>query len=41
MDVWRALLNALDLWYPIMQQLHRFMIAVSRVVVNHDGRRVS
>ena len=24
-----------------MQQLHRFIIAVSRVVVNHDGRRVS
>ena len=24
-------------WYPIMLQLHRFMIAVARVTVNHDG----
>ena len=33
-----ALLNARDHWYPIVQQLHRFMIAVPRVAVNHDGR---
>ena len=38
MDTWRALLNARDHWYPIMLQLHRFTIAVSRVAVNHDGR---
>ena len=38
MDVRRALLNALDQWYPIVQQFHRFMVAVSRVAVNHDGR---
>ena len=38
MDVWRASLNARDLWYPIMQQLHGFMIAVFGVVVNHEGR---
>ena len=29
MDVRRALLHARDLWYPIMQQLQRFIIAVS------------
>ena len=37
MDDRRALLNARAHWYPIIQQLHRFMIAVSRVAVNHDG----
>ena len=25
-------------WYPIMTDLHRFMIAIVRVSVNHDGR---
>ena len=25
-------------WYPIMLDLHRFMIAIARVSVNHDGR---
>ena len=34
----RALLNARAHWYPIMLQLHRFMIAISRVAVNHDWR---
>ena len=38
MDVRRALLNARDYWYPILLQLHRFMVAVSRVVVNRVGR---
>ena len=38
MDARRALLNARDFWYPIVCQLHRFMVAVSRVTVNHDGR---
>ena len=37
-DTGRALLNARNHWYPIMQQLHRFMIAFSRVTVNHDGK---
>ena len=37
-DTWRALLNARSHWYPTMHQLHRFMIAISRVTVNHDGR---
>ena len=36
MDPGRALLNH---WYPIILQLHRFMVAVSGVAVNHDGRR--
>ena len=26
------------LWYPIILDLHRFFIAISRAVVNHDGR---
>ena len=39
MDVRWALLKVQDFWYPIMLQLHhRFMIAVSWVSVNHDGR---
>ena len=38
MDVRRSLLEAGTHWYPIMQQLHRFMIAVSGVEVNHDGK---
>ena len=25
-------------WYPIMADLHRFMIAIARVSVNHDGK---
>ena len=25
-------------WYPIMLDLHRFMIAVAGVTVNHDGK---
>ena len=37
MDVRRALVNSRELWYPIMQQLHRFMIAISLVTVNHEG----
>ena len=40
MDAWRSLLEARTHWYPIMQQLHRFMIAVSRVAVNYDGKGV-
>ena len=37
-DARRVLLNARNHWYPIMLHLHRFMIAVSRVAVNHGGR---
>ena len=25
-------------WYPIMLDLHRFMVSIARVSVNHDGR---
>ena len=37
-DARRRLLGARSLWYPIMTDLHRFMIALARVSVNHDGR---
>ena len=39
-DARRRLLKARSHWYPIMLDLHRFMIAVARVSVNHDGKRV-
>ena len=38
MDTRRVLLNARNHWYPIVLQLQRFMVAVSRVAINHDGR---
>ena len=37
-DAMRKLLKVRNHWYTIMLQLHRFMIAVARVTVNHDGR---
>ena len=37
-DARRRLLKARSYWYPIMLDLHRFMIAVARVSVNHDGK---
>ena len=37
-DARTVLLNVRGYWYPIILQLHRFMVAVSRVTVNHDGR---
>ena len=37
-DARRRLLEARSHWYPIMLDLHRFMIAVARVSVNHGGR---
>ena len=36
-DARRSLLEVRTHWYLVMQQLHRFMIAVARVGVNHDG----
>ena len=36
-DARRRLLQARSYWYPVMTDLHRFMIAVARVSVNHDG----
>ena len=37
-DARRRLLQARCHWYPIMDDLHRFMIAVAQVSVNHDGK---
>ena len=38
MDIRRAIIDAKDLWYPIMLLLHRFMVAISRVAVYHNGQ---
>ena len=37
-DARRRLLGTRSHWYPIMTDLHRFMIAIARVSVNHDGK---
>ena len=37
-DARRRLLLARSHWYPIMLDVHRFMLAVARVSVNHDGK---
>ena len=34
----RRLLQARSYWCPIMTDLHRFMIAIARFSVNHDGK---
>ena len=39
-DARRRLLKVRGYWYPIMLDLHKFMIAFARVSVNHDGRVV-
>ena len=39
-DARRRLLGTRSHWYPIMTDLHRFMIAIARVSVNHDGKVV-
>ena len=33
----RDLLRVRRFWYPIILDLHKFMVAVSRIEVNHDG----
>ena len=38
-DTRRALLNYRNYWFPVMQQFHRFMIAISRVNVGIMGGR--
>ena len=38
MDARRILLQVGTHWHPIVQHLHRFMIAVSWVTVNHEDR---
>ena len=37
-DARRNLLGVCGRWYPVILGLHRFFIAISRAVVNHDGR---
>ena len=37
-DARRRLREARGHWYPIMLDLHSFMIAVARVSVNHEGK---
>ena len=36
-DARRNLSGVCDRWYPVLLDLHRFFIAISRAVVNHDG----
>ena len=35
----RALIRVGSHWYPIMLDLLKFMVAISRIEVNHDGHR--
>ena len=37
-DARRNLSGVCGRWYPVILDLHRFFIAISRAVVNHDGR---
>ena len=37
-DARRRLLKARCHWFPIILDVHRFVIAVARVSVNHDGK---
>ena len=36
-DARRNLSGVCNRWYPVVLELHRFFIAISRAVVNHDG----
>ena len=36
-DARRDLSGVCGRWYPVVLDLHRFFIAISRAVVNHDG----
>ena len=36
-DARRNLSGVCGRWYPVILELHRFFIAISRAVVNHDG----
>ena len=38
MDARRNFSNACRSWYPVIRDLHRFFISISRAVVNEDGR---
>ena len=35
-DAWRLVNGACARWYPIVQELHQFLIAIARTVVNSD-----
>ena len=37
-DARRRLLQTRGYWYPVIADLHRYMIAVARVSVNHNGK---
>ena len=37
-DARRNLSGVCGRWYPVILDLHRFFMAISRAVVNHDGR---
>ena len=37
-DARRNLSGICGRWYPVLLDLHRFFMAISRAVVNHDGR---
>ena len=37
-DARRDLSGVCGRWYPVLLDLHRFFVAISRAVVNHDGR---
>ena len=37
-DARRNLSGVCGRWYPVILDLHRFLIAISRAVVNHDGK---
>ena len=37
-DARRNLSGVCGRWYPVLLDFHRFVIAISRAVVNHDGR---
>ena len=37
-DARRNLSGVCGRWYPVVLDFHRFFIAISRAVVNHDGR---
>ena len=36
-DARRNLFGVCGRWYPVILDLHRFFVAISRTVVNHDG----
>ena len=40
-DARRNLSGVCGRWYPVLLDLHRFFIAISRAVVNHGGRDVT